>query len=333
MATNGNANAIPFFMLRRRASFIPPAIKEAMILWYDISRQGCTNKNMAANPMLRDLSGNGHDATCYNFAWSGMSGIGGYVTSFLNYLINNDGITISDSVIRCIAPLTGSAVWILNFNKKEFPQTKVKISNIPDGSNITYYYIDETGERKFLSLTNGEHELPKSYSVNTFTGGFYKASTYSNVDFTGVTIELIPQYPNALVSDGVGDYARFITFDLLSENKLYYIAKYVKIKDMGKWQYLLDYYNNANSVRYYIGNPPNNRNHYGEAIGQYDSDIFYGEAVYLYTDRPSYKLTLFSNEYVSEGVNCALYSLLLFNRTLTAEEIEWVKTNLIEAEQ
>ena len=56
---------------------IPKAIKDAMVLWYDIKRQGATNESMAENPVLRDLSGNGYDATCYNFAWSKMSGIGG----------------------------------------------------------------------------------------------------------------------------------------------------------------------------------------------------------------------------------------------------------------
>ena len=51
------------------------AIMEALVLWYDPRRQGATNESMAADPHLRDLSGNGHDATCYNFAWTEESGI------------------------------------------------------------------------------------------------------------------------------------------------------------------------------------------------------------------------------------------------------------------
>lgn len=39
------------------------------------------------------------------------------------------------------------------------------------------------------------------------------------------------------------------------------------------------------------------------------------------------------NFYGREKGAFALYSLILFNRTLTPEEIEWVKTNLIETEQ
>lgn len=53
----------------------PGAIRSACVLWYDISRQGCTNESMAADPTLRDLSGNGHDAACHGFGWTEESGI------------------------------------------------------------------------------------------------------------------------------------------------------------------------------------------------------------------------------------------------------------------
>ena len=51
------------------------AIMQSLVLWYDPARQGCTNENMAANPVLKDLTGNGHDATLYNFAWTEENGI------------------------------------------------------------------------------------------------------------------------------------------------------------------------------------------------------------------------------------------------------------------
>ena len=60
---------------RGKSGGIPAAIRQAMVLWYDIARQGCTNEAMKENPVLRDLSGNGHDATCYNFGWTEGSGI------------------------------------------------------------------------------------------------------------------------------------------------------------------------------------------------------------------------------------------------------------------
>lgn len=59
----------------RKPAVDEQSIRDAMMLWYDLKKQGATNESMASNPTLRDLSGNGHDATCYNFAWTEESGI------------------------------------------------------------------------------------------------------------------------------------------------------------------------------------------------------------------------------------------------------------------
>lgn len=73
----------------RKPAVDEQSIRDAMILRYDISRQGATNEGMATNPVLRDLSGNGHDATCYNFAWTEQSGIS--TTAYPNALVS-DGV-------------------------------------------------------------------------------------------------------------------------------------------------------------------------------------------------------------------------------------------------
>ena len=43
------------------------------------SALGLTNEQMAENPVWRDLTGNDMDLQIKNFAWGGMSGVGGYV--------------------------------------------------------------------------------------------------------------------------------------------------------------------------------------------------------------------------------------------------------------
>lgn len=43
-----------------------------------------TNEQMAENPVWKDLTGNGHDLQMKNFAWGGMSGVGGYKYNFLS---------------------------------------------------------------------------------------------------------------------------------------------------------------------------------------------------------------------------------------------------------
>lgn len=55
------------------------------------SALGLTNEQMAANPVWVDKTGNGHDLQMKNFAWSGMSGVNGYVQNF-NYFRNNTSV-------------------------------------------------------------------------------------------------------------------------------------------------------------------------------------------------------------------------------------------------
>ena len=46
------------------------------------SALGLTNEQMAANPVWADKTGNGHDLQMKNFAWEGMSGVGGYTENY-----------------------------------------------------------------------------------------------------------------------------------------------------------------------------------------------------------------------------------------------------------
>ena len=48
------------------------------------SALGLTNEQMAANLVWVDKTGNGHDLQMKNFAWAGMSGVGGYKYNFLS---------------------------------------------------------------------------------------------------------------------------------------------------------------------------------------------------------------------------------------------------------
>lgn len=48
------------------------------------SASGLTNEQMAENPVWKDLTGNGHDLQMKNFAWGGMSGVGGYKLNWSN---------------------------------------------------------------------------------------------------------------------------------------------------------------------------------------------------------------------------------------------------------
>ena len=144
-----------------------------------------------------------------NAAYKLNSGFGKYEEDFTSWdridastaEISNDG-----SKIKCINTIL-NVQYLFNSINKDIPSFKVKISNFTKG-NIAYYYRKEDGTEKFLRIEPSPLdkvlELPKSYNTveggTGSRGGFYS----SNINI-GVTIEQIPSYQGAFVTDGVDD--------------------------------------------------------------------------------------------------------------------------------
>ena len=88
------------------------------------SGAGLTNEEMSKNPVWKDLTGNGHDLQMKNFAWKGMSGVGGYAGDFSKWRNNRDtteiGITESNlKVIIDVKVSQGAGKNIVFINKSD----------------------------------------------------------------------------------------------------------------------------------------------------------------------------------------------------------------------
>ena len=208
MATNANANGIPF--LKRTG--IPPAIKNSMVVYYDIKKQGCTNESMKANPLLKDLSGNGHDATCYNFAWNCESGIGEFVFKKFN---TNNNITVKENTITFnFTPDISILKNNIGYTHITFdtPATKIKVNGIKDGIKGIYYYRNSEGIEEMVELIkDGIYNFPKSF--NTVQNDTPNAGSSTGIRFDNpnkatavITIEQLDYYKDAICTDGVDDY-------------------------------------------------------------------------------------------------------------------------------
>ena len=335
----------------RKGGGIPSAIRRAMVLWYDIERQGCTNENMAENPILKDLSGNGYDARCYNFGWEGMSGIGGYAydfTSFSQNLLSN----CTANKFDLTKPDTGYGG---TYKQKEWFNQKftLRITNFNSEVSliIRYYYTDEDG----INQMSGAIEEITSNGDYIIDGSLYPEATGIVIQFTGqgsCTIEQLPLYPNALVSDGVDDYCLAEGLPLLTREKGYTVVA------RRKW------FTNEKATAFVAKNTNSNGNDGGfqfEYVNGYGNnfwtssfasntsilDLYTSEEAIVYQTSKNYNgqknlipkavsdtggmaLFRFSVDGSDLFGQFALYSLLLFNRDLTEDEINWVKTNLIE---
>ena len=85
---------------------------------------------------------------------------------------------------------------------------KVRVDGIVD-ETVAYKYINASGTRvRFDIKEDGEYELPSNNTVegNFNMGWSILANSYPHT--CNITIEQIPSYPNALVTDGVDDYGQ-----------------------------------------------------------------------------------------------------------------------------
>ena len=163
-----------------------------------------TNEILKSNPYLQDFSGNKRPLKLNNFLFAAMSGVGGYDIASTNILPDKANVTVTDNRIIHITKklsTTDDMVNIVPSNSN--PTHKFKVTGLSDGRQVSL--VNRNGG--FYTFDNGEHEVTLTYPEGT-------TSLYNAIGVTGsagdmdVTIEFIPRYPNALVTDGVDDYGQ-----------------------------------------------------------------------------------------------------------------------------
>lgn len=229
----GNINAIPFRRFRGGGGVSPippfPSIS-GMIARY--SAFGLTNEQMKENPVWKDLTGNRHDLQMKNFAWSGMSGVGGYVQNF-NYFRNNatvDKVRIdeqsSNSIkVTLLTSGMGHAIFIpkniYQFNKSY--SIKISSEGYNEGDLFLSFYAPSTSTATTVKVPlnpNGITEIPAIKEDDFLAVYLFNAAGKVG----SITIEQLPLYPGALVFDGVDDYGVCENFPILTKEKGYTVV-------------------------------------------------------------------------------------------------------------
>lgn len=160
-------------------------IKQHMVFWYDVQKQGATNEILKANPYLQDFSGHNRPLKLNNFLFAAMSGVGGYDIASTNILPDRANVTVTDNRIIHITKklsTTDNMVNIVPANSN--PTHKFKITGLSDGRQVSL--VNRNGG--FYTFDNGEHEVTLTYPEGT-------TSLYNAIGVTGsagdmdVTIE------------------------------------------------------------------------------------------------------------------------------------------------
>lgn len=172
-----------------------------------------TNELLKANPYLQDFSGNNRPLKLNNFLFAAMSGVGGYELNWTDQSIW--GRFLGSRFNGAIEPhkiTVTSALGSYNIMETKAPsyakKFKVRIDGIVD-ETVAYKYINASGTLvRFDIKEDGEYELPSNNTVegNYNMGWAILVNSYPHT--CNITIEQIPSYPNALVTDGVDDYGQ-----------------------------------------------------------------------------------------------------------------------------
>lgn len=177
-----------------------------------------TNEILKANPYLQDFSGNNRPLKLNNFMFAAMSGVGGYEYNYLDsalfitYLsgVRGDG-TITDNTITINNVKVSSGVIETRVNSPS-KKYKVRVTGITSNETLRYVVYGDTSLGELATIIfdmkkDGEYELPAStYSATYNMKWQVIAASYPHT--CNITIEQIPSYPNALVTDGVDDYGQ-----------------------------------------------------------------------------------------------------------------------------
>lgn len=194
-------------------------------VYYDVKKQGLSNDTPEADWYLKDFSGNGHDMQLYNFAKKLGSGIGKYEVYFNTWIPQS---YVADSAYTSnklhITNIKGGNAIL--YTKKGANAMKVKITGI-QSFNLVYRYIAENDVWEALEVDrDGIYELPASTTTTkTYYTGFTVPYYTGDCD---ITIEQIPDYEGALVSDGIDDYGYADNLPIYKDYTV--VADYARLK-------------------------------------------------------------------------------------------------------
>lgn len=314
---------------------------EGLIARY--SARGLTNEQMSQNPILKDLTGNGHDITLHNFAWGGMSGIDGYPynfdsigklqPSYIDLSLNNDhkvsfikanGSNAQYSIngdFTCKIKVTG-----LSANIESRKAYKLKI--VQGGVDANRFDITEDGEY--------DVDIKSPSLTYLFLIGIVGEDNEPVEMDTPVILEQLPLHKSALVSDGVDDYGICENFPILTKENGYTVVAVRKWLDVKASTPLLSNSADSSSGAFIIEESKSHCGSFGEAnnaVNANEDNFVYqtstsynGQAITQGDDAGTNILNLFRNTNTGNNyASAALYDLLIYSRDLTKEEINQLR--------
>lgn len=259
----------------------------------------------------------GEILTAYNFGWSLGSGYGLFKENYLTYR-KVDNVFVTDDHSITIMNFVPANTWILfKYGTEHLNTTRVRVTGLTANNQLAYgYSVTNDGARVLMAIpSDGEYDLPESVvNATSYNVGFIVQNALTK----NVTIEQIPQYEGAIVTDGVDDYLKL--------DKVGYKVRTIIIK----FKTINIKPNIVNSIL---------NIHTDEVVLQYDTSGVLNNNFTTYKNYGEYSVGTFNIDKNAatpltlgcklsnsgspmEYSNVAIYSVAIYQNVLTAEEIQ-----------
>lgn len=262
----------------------------------------------------------GNVLTAYNFGWSLMSGYGGYNENYLKYK-KPANVFVTDDHSIAIMNFVPANNWVVSkYGNSALKSTKIKVAGLTSDDQLEYGYSPSNeGARVMMPIPkDGIYDLPESVTNQaTYSIGFFLRSALTK----NVTIEQIPLYEGAIVTDGVDDYLKL---DKVGYKVGTVIIKYVPISIHAGWNTVFDTYNDVyenKCLMFYNGSVDN----WGSTMKRKivnDYSVFVSDTP-KNVDVPLYLGARYEKT-VKDYLNMALYSIAIYDRALSDQEVQEV---------
>lgn len=295
--------------------------------------------------VLKDLSGNGNDITLYNFGFAEGSGYGKYTIDYNQF---------SEYTDRAEIVKTSSSIRITNVFKVitliehqleiQMPSYKVRVTGISGSGKTLRYDASQYPSKNSLVISeDGIYDLPASDISSQYSGGFRVLETGP----CNITIEQIPEYQGALVSDGIDDYGLCENFPILNKEDGYTVlairkwigdifAKQNSFLSIGNTALTVGFENQNGGIVYSASFSTDNN-----VTKEFNSDSYFS---YQTNERynnlqitsgsldvtQNDKLVLFRRLQTNERhSNVAFYRAIILNKNCTTEEIKFLAKQMV----
>lgn len=257
--------------------------------------------------------------TAYNFGWSLGSGYGLFKENYLTYNKAQNVFVTDDHSITIMNFVPANTFVAYQYDTDPIKATKVRVKGLTSTDQLTYEYAPSDGSRAVFPIPeDGEYDLPESIQSSSGTARYNVGFAVRNALTKNVTIEQIPLYEGAIVTDGVDDYLKL--------NKVGYKVGTIIIKfkpiniKPNIVNSILNIHTDEVALQYDTSGVLNNNfttyKNYGEySVGTFNIDKNAATPLTL-------GCKLSNSGRPMEYSNVAIYSVAIYQNVLTAEEIQ-----------